>query len=182
MPVALAADVGAEMAAYETRRREGAERVAEAAAAVAGQGQGSTGPPVSFNAGAGAGTNRLRSRMSVSELRRAERQVDWIEKLRDKLQANAVVGWYVVVCDDEERRVEEEDEGLGDEINEELETEAAGELKMKSSMGRLRGLFARRERDGEKDAEKEKEKETEKERERPITAGGRKISKARRPL
>ena len=175
------------MAAYEARRREQGERVAAAAAAA--QGTGTGGPPVSFNgqsgAGGGAGGNRLRSRMSVSELRRAERQIDWIEKLRDKLQPNAVVGWYVVVCDDEERRIEEEDEGLGDEINDDLEVEAV-ELKEKSSMVRLRGLFARKERDGEREKEKEKEaekdKEKEKERERPIVAGGRKISKARRPL
>ncbi|OBT66174.1 hypothetical protein VE03_05094 [Pseudogymnoascus sp. 23342-1-I1] len=65
--ISLSADIGAEIAAYESRQgcqREGA---------------------------------------SVSELRRLEREEGWIGKLAGKLEPKQNVGWFVVVCGDEER-------------------------------------------------------------------------------
>ncbi|KFX89722.1 hypothetical protein V490_06832, partial [Pseudogymnoascus sp. VKM F-3557] len=65
--ISLSADIGAEIAAYESRqgiRREGA---------------------------------------SVGELRRLEREEGWIGKLAEKMEPKERVGWFVVVCGDEER-------------------------------------------------------------------------------
>ncbi|KFY20074.1 hypothetical protein V493_07751, partial [Pseudogymnoascus sp. VKM F-4281 (FW-2241)] len=67
VPISLSADIGAEIAAYESRqgfRREGA---------------------------------------SVGELRRLEREEGWIGKLAGKLEPKERLGWFIVVCGDEER-------------------------------------------------------------------------------
>ena len=60
--------------------------------------------------GSSNGANNLRPvrRVSVSKLRRLQHQQDWIAQLRDKLQPNAELGWYVVVVDDEERALDED--------------------------------------------------------------------------
>lgn len=39
----------------------------------------------------------------MSELRRLEREEGWIGKLAGKLEPKERVGWFVVVCGDEER-------------------------------------------------------------------------------
>ncbi|OAF61574.1 hypothetical protein VC83_02231 [Pseudogymnoascus destructans] len=65
--ISLSADIGAEIAAYESRqgcRREGA---------------------------------------SIGELRRLGREEGWIGKLAGHLEPKERVGWFVVVCGDEER-------------------------------------------------------------------------------
>jgi exonuclease III len=41
--------------------------------------------------------------MSAREIRRKSRRLGWFEKLRDGLQKGADIGWFVVVCGDEER-------------------------------------------------------------------------------
>ena len=38
-----------------------------------------------------------------------QREGDWFEKLRDRVQAGATIQWYVVVCADEERAAPDED-------------------------------------------------------------------------
>lgn len=43
------------------------------------------------------------STTSVRELRRKSRRANWLEKLRDGLQKDEEIGWFVVVCGDEER-------------------------------------------------------------------------------
>ncbi|KFY31962.1 hypothetical protein V494_07899, partial [Pseudogymnoascus sp. VKM F-4513 (FW-928)] len=40
---------------------------------------------------------------SVGELRRLEREEGWIGKLAEKLEPKQKVGWFIVVCGDEER-------------------------------------------------------------------------------
>jgi hypothetical protein len=40
---------------------------------------------------------------SARDLRRKSRRLGWFEKLRDELQKGVDIGWYVVVCGDEER-------------------------------------------------------------------------------
>ncbi|KAG9231622.1 hypothetical protein BJ875DRAFT_111613 [Amylocarpus encephaloides] len=41
--------------------------------------------------------------LSAREIRRKSRRLGWFEKFRDELQKGADIGWYVVVCGDEER-------------------------------------------------------------------------------
>ncbi|KUJ16905.1 uncharacterized protein LY89DRAFT_684910 [Mollisia scopiformis] len=76
--------------------------------------------------------------LSIREARRRSRRLGWFEKLRDGLQKEADIGWYVVVCGDEERMVPTT-------IEEESEDESEEERHMKSprSAG-LRGMFHKR--------------------------------------
>ncbi|OBT41302.1 hypothetical protein VE00_08416 [Pseudogymnoascus sp. WSF 3629] len=83
--ISLSADIGAEIAAYESRqgcRREGA---------------------------------------SVGELRRLDREEGWIVKLAGHLEPKERVGWFVVVCGDEERSFERQG-GEREEREEVVET------------------------------------------------------------
>ena len=41
--------------------------------------------------------------ISARDLRRKSRRLGWFEKLRDQLQKDGDIGWFVVVCGDEER-------------------------------------------------------------------------------
>ncbi|KAH7312949.1 hypothetical protein BKA65DRAFT_516966 [Rhexocercosporidium sp. MPI-PUGE-AT-0058] len=58
--------------------------------------------------------------LSAREIRRRSRRLGWFEKLRDGLQKGEDIGWFVVVCGDEERKapsvVSEEDESEGSEV------------------------------------------------------------------
>lgn len=108
LPVRLGADVGAVIAEYEARRQ------AEALP-----------PPPPERAG-DAPERELRSRGSLGELRRRERQAGWIGKLRDALEPGGEVGWFVVVCDDEVR---------GDGVEVEVEGEGEGERERERGKG-----------------------------------------------
>lgn len=45
-------------------------------------------------------------KMSSRDFRRRKKRIGWLEKLRDQLEKEAGIGWYVVVCEDEERRLD----------------------------------------------------------------------------
>jgi hypothetical protein len=75
--------------------------------------------------------------MSARELRRKSRRLGWFEKLRDGLQKGADIGWYVVVCGDEERAAPSMNTGRTSEDTEEEEEE---DQKTPRSAG-LRGFF-----------------------------------------
>jgi len=73
--------------------------------------------------------------MSAREIRRKSRRLGWFEKLRDGLQKGADIGWFVVVCGDEERAAPSMDVGRTSE--EETDEE---EQRTPRSAG-LRGFF-----------------------------------------
>lgn len=70
----------------------------------------------------------------------------WIEKLRDKLQADADIGWYVVVCGDEDRFAPEPtdvstyEEGRGDYERKDLKTGGLKSYFGKKSVDSRRGI------------------------------------------
>lgn len=111
LEVKLGVSVAEEMAAYEERARREAEEVDVGVGAGAGAGAGAT--KTGADAGPGPGphdvetgdrkAHRLSRGLSRSDLRRKERRLNWLEKLRDSLQKEESVGWHVVVCGDEER-------------------------------------------------------------------------------
>ncbi|PMD50780.1 uncharacterized protein K444DRAFT_547937 [Hyaloscypha bicolor E] len=73
--------------------------------------------------------------MSAREIRRKSRRLGWFEKLRDGLQKGADIGWFIVVCGDEERAAPSMDLGRTSEENTDEE-----EQKTPRSAG-LRGFF-----------------------------------------
>ena len=76
-----------------------------------------------------------RHSISTSDMRKEDRELGWLEKLRDGLQAGEDIGWHVVVCGDQERvppSMESERERLG------LDDDA--QLRTPRSAG-FRGLF-----------------------------------------
>ncbi|KAL5348455.1 hypothetical protein ACLOAV_006938 [Pseudogymnoascus australis] len=105
--ISLSADIGAEIAAYESRqghRKEGA---------------------------------------SMGELRRLEREEGWIGKLAGKLEPKENVGWFVVVCGDEERSF-----GRGGGDREERD-EVVEVVREKSQRRGFRRFFGGRDREEE---------------------------------
>ncbi|PBP17305.1 hypothetical protein BUE80_DR011779 [Diplocarpon rosae] len=76
--------------------------------------------------------------LSSREIRKRSRRLGWFTKLRDALQAGEEIGWYVVVCGDQERAapsmVEEREDGS--------EEEEEGPQKAPRNAG-LRGFFGR---------------------------------------
>lgn len=60
--------------------------------------------------------------LSAREIRRRSRRMGWFEKLRDGLQKGEDIGWFVVVCGDEERKAPSvSTEGEESETSEEVE-------------------------------------------------------------
>ncbi|KAE9363987.1 hypothetical protein N431DRAFT_356124 [Stipitochalara longipes BDJ] len=72
--------------------------------------------------------------LSARDIRRKSRRLGWFEKLRDGLQKGADIGWFVVVCGDEERVAPSMDVGRTSEDTEEED------VKTPKSAG-LRGFF-----------------------------------------
>lgn len=75
--------------------------------------------------------------LSAREVRRMHRRLGWLEKLRDKLEANEEIGWYVVYCGDLER------------LSPTTESESSFSLTSRPSgdaprSAGLRGFFSRR--------------------------------------
>lgn len=134
LPITLSADVAAEVMAYEERKHVERERLEKETrdalegfaptsdspvdeelgqrrrkgppVAMKSDGNGTNGALLSANGGGGSGASTPSRRPSIARLRRQERQLDWITQLRDKLQPSAEMGWYVVVVDDEERKLD----------------------------------------------------------------------------
>jgi hypothetical protein len=93
--VKLGASVNEEIAKYEARQR------AEEAPLNSPASPASPGTPGTPNIGASGDLSS--PGLSARDIRRKSRRLGWFEKLRDGLQKGADIGWFVVVCGDEER-------------------------------------------------------------------------------
>jgi hypothetical protein len=109
--VTLAASITEEMAKYEAKMKEEQAALSGTASPVDGTLDG-TKSPVG----------------SLEQERRAKR-FNWIEKMKGTLQPDAEVGWFVVVCGDEERAVPDAASfsNVADSIEEEREAEELSE-------------------------------------------------------
>ncbi|TAQ91060.1 hypothetical protein B7494_g615 [Chlorociboria aeruginascens] len=91
IPVDLGVSVTEEMSKYESKLKE----------------EGSMSPPStpgsSAISGTSSGADQLSPGMSARDIRRKSKRLGWFEKLRDGLQGGEEIGWYVVVCGDEDR-------------------------------------------------------------------------------
>lgn len=80
--------------------------------------------------------------LSARDIRRKSRRLGWFEKLRDGLQKGGDIGWFVVVCGDEER-----DTGIVEDMSESTETGSGSDEGSGSRTPRsagLRGFFSRK--------------------------------------
>ena len=130
--VTLSVSISEQIAIYENKLRE-AEGILSSTT------PSSPGTPGMAGAGASGELNREGlglSGMSARELRRKSRRLGWFEKLRDGLEKGADIGWFVVVCGDEERASPSLVRDTEDEEEEEP-------LKTPRSAG-LKGFFGRR--------------------------------------
>ncbi|TVY31573.1 hypothetical protein LOCC1_G008591 [Lachnellula occidentalis] len=85
--VSLGVSVTEEMAKYEARVKGEEEELSSANVGTPGDG------------------------MSARDFRRKSRRLGWLEKLKDGLQKDGEIGWFVVVVGDEERAVPDESRG-----------------------------------------------------------------------
>lgn len=134
VPVTLSLDIGAEMAAYEESQRAEAQPLLSPAAA-------NPQPAVSSNGNSAT----VPSSLSEREMKRKSRRLGWFEKLRDQLAKTETIGWYVVVCGDEERAVPDLS-GLRIQVGQKGK---AGEDEMRPKTPRsagMRGFFAKKDR------------------------------------
>jgi hypothetical protein len=92
VPVTLSLDIGAEMEAYEEKQRAEVQPLLS-------PGIASPQPAASSNGTSGTASTSLSER----EMKKKSRRFGWFEKLRDQLAKTESIGWYVVVCGDEER-------------------------------------------------------------------------------
>jgi hypothetical protein len=128
--VTLSVSISEQIAIYENKLRE-AEGI------LSPNTPSSPGTPGMAVEGASGELNREGlSGMSARELRRKSRRLGWFEKLRDGLEKGADIGWFVVVCGDEERASPSLVRDTEDEEEEEP-------LKSPRSAG-LKGFFGRR--------------------------------------
>jgi hypothetical protein len=134
VPVTLSLDIGAEMAAYE-------EKQCAEAQSLLSPGIASPQPAASNN-----GTSETPpTGLSEREIKRKSRRLGWFEKLRDQLAKTESIGWYVVVCGDEERTAPDLS-GLQIEVGQKGKT-GEDDLRPKTprSAGML-GFFAKKDR------------------------------------
>jgi hypothetical protein len=133
--VTLSVSISEQIALYENKLRE-----AEGILNLSPSTPSTPGTPGMAGVAASGELNREGlglSGMSARELRRKSRRLGWFEKLRDGLQKGADIGWFVVVCGDEERA----SPSLVKDIEDEDEEEEP--LKTPRSAG-LKGFFGRR--------------------------------------
>ena len=129
--VGLSASIGEEIAKYEAKQKE-----EEALLSSPSGGSPSTGlEPGSDGADGGAITRTI---SSLAEERRNKR-LNWFEKLRDGLEKDGEIGWYVVVCGDEERAIP----SIGSESDLSLRSDATDPQKTPTRSG-LRKFFSRK--------------------------------------
>ncbi|RDW91929.1 hypothetical protein BP5796_01323 [Coleophoma crateriformis] len=88
--VKLGVSITEETAKYEAKMREEVDT----------QPSSPVSSPSHSRSGSGFGLN---GELSAREVRKKSRRVNWFEKLRDQLQKGEEVGWFIVVCGDEER-------------------------------------------------------------------------------
>lgn len=82
--------------------------------------------------------------LSARELRKRIRRLNWFEKLRDSLQKEGEIGWFVVYCGEDEERITSYD-GLSQlRVSNDRGSSNEGEVRPKTpkSAG-LRSLFSR---------------------------------------
>jgi hypothetical protein len=136
--VTLSVSISEQIAIYENKLRE-----AEGILNLSPSTPSSPGTPGMAGVGSSGELNREGlglSGMSARELRRKSRRLGWFEKLRDGLEKGADIGWFVVVCGDEERA---SPSLVRDTEDEEEEEEVEEPLKTPRSAG-LKGFFGRR--------------------------------------
>lgn len=101
--VKLGVSISDEMAAYEAQVRSGF-----------GTPSSESGTPARLSVYNGlpisSGESSNPPVTSTLEIKRRERRAGWLAKLRDHLQKDAEIGWFVVVCGDEDRSFPESDE------------------------------------------------------------------------
>lgn len=132
MPFAYVADhlievrtgvsISEEMSKYETRVR--GEEVGPGPAAGPVAVPGIPGTPGMAGVGSMGDLMSPSGGMSARELRRKERRAGWFEKLRDELQKDANIGWFVVVCGDEDRVPPTVPGSIAEEDEESVEAES----------------------------------------------------------
>jgi hypothetical protein len=123
--VTLGASISEEVAKYEARQRKEEEPLSTPTS-------GTPGTP-----GVGASGDLTSPSLSARDIRRKSRRLGWFEKLRDQLQKGSDIGWYVVVCGDEERA------HPSMEIDRTSEDSGEDQLRTPTS-ARLRGFFNRK--------------------------------------
>jgi hypothetical protein len=132
--VTLSVSISEQIALYEAKLRE-AEGILNSSTST----PSITGTPGTVATGASGELNREGlglSGISARELRRKSRRLGWFEKLRDGLQKGEEIGWFVVVCGDEER-------ASPILVRDRSENEEEEPLKTPRSAG-LKGFFGRR--------------------------------------
>lgn len=98
--VKLSVDIAAEMTAYEVRART---RTGDAQNKVVNSNGTSSKADSVVEAGIAAPEAGLGENKEVVEVSITSGSDGWIEKLRDQLQKDEKVGWYVIYCGDEDR-------------------------------------------------------------------------------
>jgi hypothetical protein len=134
IPVSLSLDIGAEMAAYEEKQRAEAQPLLSPTV---------TSPTTEATLSTNGTSGAISTSLSEREMKRKSRRLGWFEKLRDQLAKEASIGWYVVVCGDEQRTVPDLS-GLSINVKAKGEDD---ELRAKTprSAG-IRGFFGKKDR------------------------------------
>ena len=122
--VKLGVSVNEEIAKYEARQR------AEEAPL---NSPVSPGTPATPNIGASGDLSS--PGLSARDIRRISRRLGWFEKLRDGLQKGADIGWFVVVCGDEERASPDIEIGTTSEDTEEEDVKTSRSAGLRSFFG-----------------------------------------------
>ncbi|PMD21410.1 hypothetical protein NA56DRAFT_645679 [Hyaloscypha hepaticicola] len=125
--VKLGVCVNEEIAKYEAKQR--AEEVPLNSPAS----PASPGTPAIPNIGASGDLSS--SGLSARDIRRISRRLGWFEKLRDGLQKGADIGWFVVVCGDEERASPEIEIGTTSDDTEEDDAKTSRSAGLRSFFG-----------------------------------------------
>jgi hypothetical protein len=128
--VKLGVSVNEEIAKYEARQR--AEE-APLNSPVSPVSPVSPGTPAIPNVGASGDLSS--PGLSARDIRRISRRLGWFEKLRDGLQKGADIGWFVVVCGDEERASPDIEIGTTSEDTEEEDVKTPRSAGLRSFFG-----------------------------------------------
>ncbi len=122
--VKLGVSVSDEIAKYEARQR------AEETPLNSPVSPGTPGTP-----NIGASGDLSSPVLSARDIRRISRRFGWFEKLRDGLQKGTDIGWFVVVCGDEERASPDRELGTTSEDTEEEDVKTSRSAGLRSFFG-----------------------------------------------